>query len=114
MHLCLAHLIRSLAIIEYIAEEYVSETAFRMPQGLFDFQVFAFGLTNAPAAFQREMNRIFGHLDFVLVHLNLILVFSKDEKQHAQHLRQVLKLLEPEQLCAKMSKCSFSSNLSIF
>jgi len=33
------------------------------------------------------MNRIFGHLDFVLVYLDDILVFSKDEKQHAQHLR---------------------------
>ena len=53
------------------------------------------------------MNRIFGHLEFVLVYLDDIPVFSKDEKQHAQHLRQVLKLLESEQLYAKMSKCSF-------
>ena len=95
------------------AEEDVLKTALRTPQGLFEFQVPAFGLTNAPAAFQREMNRIFGHLDFVLVHLDDILVFSKDEKQHAQHLRQMLKPLEPEQLYAKMSKCSVSSNLSI-
>ncbi len=50
------------------------------------------------------MNRIFRHLEFVLVYLDDIPVFSKDEKQRAQHLRQVLKLL---QLYAKMSKCSF-------
>ena len=43
----------------------------------------------------------------MLVYLDDILVFSKDEKQHAQHLRQVLKLLESEQLYAKMSMCSF-------
>ena len=63
-----------------IAEEDVPKTAFRTPQGLFEFRVLALGLTNAPAAFQREMNRIFGHLDFVLVYLDNILVFSKDEK----------------------------------
>lgn len=97
-----------------VAEEDVPKTAFRTPQGLFEFQVLAFGLTNAPAAFQREMNRIFGHLDFVLVYLDDIIVFSKDEKQHAQHLRQVLKLLESEHLYAKMLKCSFSSSLFIF
>ena len=83
------------------------KTALRTPQGLFEFRVLAFGPTNPPAAFQREMNRIFGHLDFVLVYLDDILVFSKDEKQHAQHLRQVLKLLDSEHLYAKMSKCSF-------
>ncbi len=89
------------------AEEDVPNTAFRAPQGLFEFRVLAFGLTNAPATFQREMNRILGHLDFVLVYLDDILVLSKDEKQHAQYLRQVLKLLESEKLYAKMSKCSF-------
>jgi len=66
-----------------IAEEDVPKTAFRMPQGFFEFWVLASGLTNAPAAFQCEMNRIFGRLDFVLVYLGEILVFSKDEKQHA-------------------------------
>ncbi len=83
------------------------KTALRTPQGLFEFRVLAFGPTNPPAAFQREMNRTVGHFDVVLVYLDNILVFSKDEKQHAQHLRQVLKLLESEQLYAKMSKCSF-------
>lgn len=97
-----------------VAEEDVPKTAFRTPQGLFEFQVLAFGLTNASADFQHEMNRIFGHLDFVLVYLDNVLAFSKDEKQHAQHLRQVLKLLESEHLYAKMSKCSFPSSLSIF
>jgi len=91
-----------------IAEEDVPKTAFTTPpQGLYEFRVLSFGLTNAPAAFQREMNRIFGQLDFVLVYLDDILVFSKDPEQHAEHLKQVLQLLRAEQLHAKMSKCSF-------
>lgn len=67
----------------------------------------SFGLTNAPAAFQREMNRIFNHLDFALAYLDNILVFSKDAEQHAHHLQQVLELLRAEKLYAKMSKCFF-------
>ena len=76
-----------------IAEEDVPKTAFRTPQGLYEFRVLSFGLTNAPAAFQREMNMIFGQLDFVLVYLDDILVFSRDPEQHAEHLSQVLQLL---------------------
>ena len=77
------------------------------PQGLFESRVLSFGLTNAPAAFQRKTNRIFGHLPFMLVYLDDILVFSKDSEQHAQHLRQVLQLLRPDNLYANMSKCAF-------
>ena len=90
-----------------IAEEDVPKTAFRTPQGLYEFRVLSFGLTNAPAAFQREMHRIFGQLDFVLVYLDDISVFSRNPEQHAEHLNQVLQLLRAEQLYAKMSKCSF-------
>ena len=53
-----------------IATEDVSKTSFRTPHGLFEFRVLSFGLTNDPAAFHHEMNRIFGHLDFVLVYLD--------------------------------------------
>lgn len=90
-----------------IAEDDVPKTAFRTPQGLFEFKVLSFGLTNAPAAFQREMNRIFSHFDFVLVYLDDILIFSRDAEQRAQHLEKVLELLGTEKLYAKMSKCSF-------
>ena len=49
-----------------IAEEDVPKKAFRTLQGLFEFRLLDFGLTNAPAAFQHEMNRNFRRLDFVL------------------------------------------------
>jgi hypothetical protein len=81
----------------------VTKTAFGTPLGLFDFCVLPFGSTNAPAAFQREMNRVFKGL----VYLDDILVFSKSQVEHEQHLHKVLKVLRAERLYAKMSKCSF-------
>ena len=45
-------------------------------------RVLSFGLTNAPAVFQREMNKVFADLPFVLVYLDDILVFSKPADGH--------------------------------
>ncbi len=69
----------------------------------------SFGLTNAPATFSRLMNYIFmDYLDkFVVVYLDDILVFSKNEEEHAEHLRLVLEKLREHQLYAKFSKCEF-------
>ncbi|DBA66174.1 TPA: hypothetical protein ACH3X2_14269 [Trebouxia sp. C0005] len=91
-----------------IADEDVPKTAFRTHKGLFEFRVLSFGLTNAPAVFQREMNKVFAGLPFVLVYLDDILMFSKSAKEHAAHLRQVLALLRGHKLFAKMSKCLLS------
>ena len=55
------------------------------------------------------MNYIFmDYLDkFVVVYLDDILIFSKNEEEHAEHLRLVLKKLREHQLYAKFSKCEF-------
>lgn len=90
-----------------IADGDVPETAFRTHKGLFEFKVLSFGLTNAPAVFQREMNKVFGHLPFVLVYLDDLLVFSASEEEHVGHLQQVFALLRKSKLYAKMSKCFF-------
>ncbi|KAG8489038.1 hypothetical protein CXB51_017121 [Gossypium anomalum] len=68
-----------------------------------------FGLTNALAVFMDLMNRIFrSYLDrFVVVFIDDILVFSRDEEEHAEHLRTVLQILREKQLYAKFSKCEF-------
>ena len=69
----------------------------------------AFGLTNAPAAFMDLMNRIFKkYLDkFVIVFIDDILIYSKNEEDHAEHLRIALEILRKEKLYAKFSKCEF-------
>ena len=69
----------------------------------------SFGLTNAPAYFMYPMNKVFmEYLDkFVVVFIDDILVFSKTEEEHEQHLRMVLDKLREHQLYAKFSKCEF-------
>ena len=69
----------------------------------------SFGLTNAPAHFMYLMNSVFmPELDkFVVVFIDDILVYSKNKKEHAEHLRIVLTRLREHQLYAKFSKCDF-------
>ncbi|KAG8489174.1 hypothetical protein CXB51_017220 [Gossypium anomalum] len=68
-----------------------------------------FRLTNTPAVFMDLMNRIFRqYLDrFVVVFIDDILVYSRDEIEHAEHLKLVLQILLDKQLYAKFSKCEF-------
>jgi hypothetical protein len=68
-----------------------------------------FGLTNAPAYFMYLMNKVFmEYLDkFVVVFIDDILVYSRNEEEHEEHLRLVLQKLRENQLYAKFSKCEF-------
>nr|GFA50278.1 putative reverse transcriptase domain-containing protein [Tanacetum cinerariifolium] len=92
-----------------VREEDVLKTAFRTRYGHYEFQVMPFGLTNAPAVFMDLMNRVCKpYLDkFVIVFIDDILIYSKNKKEHEEHLRTILKLLKKEELYAKFSKCEF-------
>ena len=65
-----------------------------------------FGLTNAPAYFVDLMSRVFREFlnKFVVVFLDDILIFSKNEEEHAQHLKEIMETLRVHQLKAKFSK----------
>jgi hypothetical protein len=90
-----------------VAEADTKKTAFITHKGLYEYRVMPFGLCNAPSHFQRQMNQMFAHLPYVVVYLDDILVFSKNQKEHCQHLRKVLSTLKEHQFYAKLSKCSF-------
>ncbi|WVZ84285.1 hypothetical protein U9M48_031335 [Paspalum notatum var. saurae] len=92
-----------------IKEEDVPKTAFSTRYGLYEYLVMSFGLTNAPAFFMYMMNSVFmNELDkFVVVFIDNILVYSKNEEEHEEHLRTVLTRLREHQLYAKFSKCAF-------
>jgi hypothetical protein len=71
--------------------EDIPKTAFTSRYGLYEFTVMSFGLTNAPAYFMYLMNKLFmEYLDkFVVMFINDILVFSRNEEEHEEHLRLV-------------------------
>ena len=94
-----------------IRETDIPKTAFTTRYGLFEYTVMSFGLTNAPAYFMNLMNKIFmEYLDkFVVVFLDDILIYSKTEEEHAEHLHLVLETLREHQLYAKLSSVSFGS-----
>ena len=90
-----------------IRPEDIPKTSFSTRYGLYEYHVMSFGLTNAPAYFMYLMNSVFvPELDkFVVVFIDDILVYSKNEEDHAEHLRIVLTRLREHKLYAKFSKC---------
>jgi hypothetical protein len=87
----------------------IPKTAFSTSYVLYECLVMSFGLTNAPAYFMYLMNSVFmtEQDKFVVVFIDDILVYSKNEEEHAEHLRIVLQHLRDHKLYAKFSKCEF-------
>ncbi|KAF8718573.1 hypothetical protein RHS02_09172, partial [Rhizoctonia solani] len=85
------------------------KTAFRTKYGLYKSLVMTFGLTNAPAAFQHFMNKLFKDLldVCVIIYLDDILIYSKNNVNHTKHVHEVLRRLMENQLFCKASKCTF-------
>ena len=92
-----------------IKDEDIHKIAFRTRYGHHEFVVLPFGLTNAQATFMCLMNSVFSkYLDkFVYVFLDGILIYSKNEEEHEEHLRLVLELITEHKLYAKLRKCDF-------
>jgi hypothetical protein len=94
----------------------IPKTAFVSRYGLYEFTVMSFGLTNAPVYFMYMMNKVFmEYLDkFVVVFIDDILVYSRNEEEHEGHLRLVLQKLRDHKLHAKLSKCDFGLKQVVF
>ncbi|GJR99256.1 Orf y [Tanacetum coccineum] len=76
-------------------EESIPWTVFLVPGGLYEWLVMPFGLKNVPAVFQRKMDKCFkGTESFITVYIDDILVFSKNEKEHAKPSKRKLKICE--------------------
>jgi len=92
-----------------VKDEDMQKTAFSTRYGHYEYSVMPFGVTNAPGVFMEYMNRIFhAYLDrFVVVFIDDILIYSKSEEEHAEHLKIVLQVLKKKKLYAKLSKCEF-------
>ncbi|GJZ62702.1 putative reverse transcriptase domain-containing protein, partial [Tanacetum coccineum] len=92
-----------------VQEEYIPKTTFRTRYGHYEFQVMPFGLTNTLTVFMDLMNRVCKpYMDkFVIVFIDDILIYSKNKKEHEEHLRLILRLLKKEELYAKFLKCEY-------
>ncbi|KAL7003706.1 hypothetical protein U1Q18_052414 [Sarracenia purpurea var. burkii] len=92
-----------------VKKEDIEKTAFRTRYGHYEFLVMPFGVTNAPAAFMDLMNRVFKEFldEFVIVFIDDILIYSKSDDEHKEHLRKVLHTLRSHKLYAKLKKCEF-------
>ena len=87
----------------------MSKTTFRTRYGHYNFPVMPFDLTNAPGVFVALMNQIFTQylVNFTVVLMDDILVYSKSKEEREQYLRASLELLRDNQLCVKLNECDF-------
>jgi hypothetical protein len=87
------------------------KTAFRTPLGLFETLVMPFGLTNAPSTFQAFIqDTLRDYLDiFCVVYLDDILIFSRSQTEHDEHVKKVLDRLQSARLFANPNKCVFDA-----
>lgn len=84
-------------------------TGFVTPDGHYEFKRMPFGLANAPAVFQRMINKILGNkrFEYALAYLDDVLIPSKNADEMFQRLEDVLKLFRQFGLTLKLSKCRF-------
>ena len=91
-----------------VAAEDRHKTAFTTPMGLFQFRVMPFGLSEAPASFQRMADQLVdGIQDYAAAYLDDLVVFSSTWEDHLKQLQEILSRLRQAGLTAKLSKCQF-------
>ena len=75
-----------------------------------------FGLINAPAIFQKQINSVLGeYLDkFIIVYLNNIIIYLENKEEHKEHIKQVLKRLQEEQMLVAIKKYEFFTRKTNF
>ena len=98
-----------------VKEEDRPKTAFTTPGGLYQFKVMPFGLSGAPASFQRLMDHVTRDIhSFALAYLDDLVIFSLTWKDHLDHISTVLRRLAEAGLVVKPSKCLFAATECVY
>lgn len=88
----------------------IQKTAITTPFGLYEFPYMTFGLRNAGQTFQRFVDEMLRGLDFAYPYLDDILVYSKDQASHIDHLQQVFCRLQDYGMVVNTAKCVFGAS----
>lgn len=99
-----------------MAEDSIEKTGFVTKFGTYIFKVMPFGLTGAPACYQRAMSTMLNDFigKFVYIFIDDILVFSKDEESHINHLQKIFEVCESNNLRIRKEKCQFGKNKVVY